>query len=202
MRTENRLDFSLPPVKPTLLDYAKADGVAVTAIGKIQDIFAGQGITRAIHAKGNAAVIRETISAIRAGQDGAPGGLDREPRDGRELVVSNLVDFDMLYGHRNDPVGYARALEEADAALQDMLSALGPRDVLVVVGDHGCDPTTPSTDHSREYIPVLLAGETVRPGVMLGDLRSASDLGATVAESLGIPYGGDGSSFAGKVLVR
>jgi phosphopentomutase len=110
VRTENRRDFSLPPVKPTLLDYAKADGVAVTAIGKIQDIFAGQGITRAIHAKGNAAVIRETISAIRAGQDGAPGGLDREPRDGRELVVSNLVDFDMLYGHRNDPC-VCRALE-------------------------------------------------------------------------------------------
>jgi len=195
VRTENRRDFSLPPVRPTLLDYAKADGVAVTAIGKIHDIFAGRGITRVVHSKDNAAGIREIITAIDAGRDKAPG-------DGRDLVMANLVDFDMQYGHRNDPIGYARALEETDAALEYVLAALRPRDLLVIAGDHGCDPTTPSTDHSREYVPVLLAGDVVKPGTILGDRETAADLGATVAEALGIAYGGDGQSFAGKVFVR
>ncbi|MGE5579174.1 MAG: phosphopentomutase [Bacillota bacterium] len=193
VRTENRRDFSLPPVRPTLLDYAKADGVAVTAIGKIQDVFAGQGITRAVQAKGNVAGIREIVSAIEAGRDKPPGS-------GRELVMANLVDFDTLYGHRNDPGRYARALEEFDAALQTILGALDPRDLLVIAGDHGCDPTTPSTDHSREYVPMLLAGDTVKPGTVLGDLQTAADLGATVAEALGVPYYGDGASFAGKAF--
>lgn len=194
-RTENRRDFSLPPVRPTLLDYAKADGVVVTGIGKIDDIFAGRGISRSAHTRDNAEGIRAVLSAIEGGRDGG-----REPD--RELVVANLVDFDAVYGHRNNPQGYARALREFDGALPGMLSKLRPKDLLVVTADHGCDPTTPSTDHSREYVPLLLAGQRVAPGVMLGDRDTLADLGATVAGALGIPYEGDGTSFAAQVFRR
>ena len=193
LRTGNRRDFSLPPVRPTLLDYAKAGGVAVTGIGKIHDIFAGRGISRSVHTKNNAEVIREVMSAIEAAKDNA----HTQPR---ELVLANLVDFDMLYGHRNDPEGYAKALHEFDAALPRLLAGLGPRDILFVTADHGCDPTTPSTDHSREYVPILLAGETVKPGTILGDRDSLADLGATIAEALGLYQVGCGTSFAREVF--
>ncbi len=193
VRTENRRDFSLPPVRPTLLDYAKADGVEVTGIGKIGDIFAGRGVSRSVHTRDNAEGIRAILSAIEGGRDGG-----EEPD--RELVMANLVDFDAVYGHRNNPQGYGRALREFDAVLPGMLSKLRPKDLFVVTADHGCDPTTPSTDHSREYVPMLLAGEPVTPGVMLGDRDTLADLGATVAWALGIPYGGDGESFAAQVF--
>ena len=184
-RTENRRDFSLPPPRPTLLDFARKSGVPVTGIGKIQDIFAGQGLDRSVHTKDNADGIREIISLIEGSGEG--------------LVMANLVDFDMVYGHRNDVEGYARALLEFDAALPAMLADLRPRDVLVITADHGCDPTTPSTDHSREYVPVMLVGEMVRP-VVLPDRPTMADLGATVAELLGIDYQGEGESFAPKIL--
>jgi len=184
-RTENRRDFSLPPPRPTLLDYARESKVRVTGIGKIQDIFAGRGLDQSIHTKDNAEGIREIIRLLRGPGEG--------------LVIANLVDFDMVYGHRNDVTGYARALLEFDAALPDMLAALRPDDLFVVTADHGCDPTTPSTDHSREYVPALLAGEMVAPA-LLPDRKTMADLGATVADLLGISYGGEGESFASQIL--
>ena len=195
VRTDNRRDFSMPPIGPTLLDYARISGVKVTGIGKIHDVFAGQGLDRTVHTKGNADGIREVLAAIEGGQGRAPGSA-------KEIIMANLVDFDMLYGHRNDPAGYARALREFDDALPRMLSGLCPSDLLIVTADHGCDPTTPSTDHSREYVPMLMAGEPVRPGVILPDRDTLADLGATVAEALGVKYGGAGASFAEQVLRR
>ena len=184
-RTENRRDFSLPPPRPTLLDFATKSGVPVTGIGKIEDIFAGQGLDRSVHTKDNADGIQEIIRLLE--------------RAGEGLVMANLVDFDMVYGHRNDVEGYARALLEFDAALPAMLDSLRPRDVLVITADHGCDPTTPSTDHSREYVPVMLVGEMVK-SVVLPDRQTMADLGATVAELMGIDYRGEGESFASEAL--
>ncbi len=196
VRTANRKDFSLPPVSPTLLDYASAEGVLVTGVGKIHDIFAGRGIGRSIHTDNNAGGIREVIALIEGGTCPPHGNERRETsQSSRELVMVNLVDFDMVYGHRNDPAGYARALQEFDEALPRMVGSLRSRDLLVITADHGCDPTTESTDHSREYVPVLLAGNAVMPGVILADRATAADLGATVAEALGIRYGGAGTSF-------
>jgi phosphopentomutase len=223
-RTENRRDFSLPPMRPTLLDYARESAVSVTGIGKIHDIFAGRGLDRSIHTANNSEGIRAIQAAIAGGGGpagsgqyagtagpgpyGRPQGLPSGsagssiPRHGlrRELVLANLVDFDMVYGHRNDAQGYARALAEFDASLPGMLAAMRPADMLVVTADHGCDPTTPSTDHSREYVPVMVAGKMVGAGLILGDRDSLADLGATLAEVLGIGYGGDGRSFAGEIL--
>ncbi len=192
-RTENRRDFSLPPIRPTLLDYARESGVLVTAIGKIHDIFTGQGIDRSVHTGNNAEGIKEILNAVRS-------GAARQPGAAKEIVFANLVDFDMVYGHRNDPEGYARALVEFDNALPAMLAAMRAGDLLVVTADHGCDPTTPSTDHSREYVPVMLAGDAVRQGAILGDRDTLADLGATLAETLGVKYGGAGSSFAALAL--
>lgn len=202
-RTENRRDFSLPPIRPTLLDYAQESGVLVTAIGKIHDIFTGRGIDRSIHTGNNAEGIREIQRALEAGEaSDAPGVPEplRSPEPRKQLIFANLVDFDMLYGHRNDAPGYARALQEFDAALPAMLAALRPSDLLVVTADHGCDPTTLSTDHSREWVPALFAGACVKQGVVLGDRASLADLGATIAEALGIKYGGQGRSLAAEIL--
>lgn len=192
IRTERRRDFSLPPPRPTLLDWLKEAGFAVRAVGKIEDIFAGRGITDAVHTGNN----EETLAATEryARESPAPG-----------LIFANCVDFDMLYGHRNDPVGYARALQELDAWIPRLLAALTPRDLLVVTADHGCDPTTPSTDHSREYVPLLIAGGMIRSGVDLGTRGTFADLGATLAELFGIaalasPVMAAGRSFASAVL--
>ena len=200
-RTKNRRDFSLPPPRPTLLDYARESGVFVTGIGKINDIFAGRGLDRSIHTTSNEEGIREMTRAIE-GPTREGRGVGRPAvatdRDGpvRELSLANLVDFDMVYGHRNNVQGYGQALLEFDAALPTMLAALGSDGLLVITADHGCDPTTPSTDHSREYVPMMIVGSIVEPGVILGDRDSLADLGATLAEFLGIRYGGDGRSFA------
>ena len=224
-RTENRRDYSLPPIRPTLLDYAQRSGVFVTGIGKIHDIFAGRGIDSSIHTGNNADGIREITAVLEAAggryetslQPGAepqslPGqpasepvevqpqpGMQPEPGQ-KDLILANLVDFDMLYGHRNNAAGYAQALTEFDAALPRILVALRPGDLLVVTADHGCDPTTSSTDHSREYVPALLAGRAVREGVILDDRDTLADLGATLAEVLGVEYGGQGRSFAREVM--
>ncbi len=194
-RTANRRDLSLPPLRPTLLDSARAEGVLVTGIGKIHDIFAGRGISRSIHTKGNEDGIHETMVAVLAGRNKARGEI-------RELVLANMVDFDALYGHRNDPEGYGKALREFDSALPDLISALRPKDMLIVTADHGCDPTTQSTDHSREYVPILMAGDSVKGGTVLRDRATLADLGATVAEVLGIPNVGSGTSFASQLLRR
>lgn len=194
VRTANRRDFSVPPPRPTLLDYAQRSGVTVTAIGKIEDIFAGYGIDRAIHTKSNSEGVGAVLREMR-GQ--VPPVV---PPQGRQLVMANLVDFDSLYGHRNDPVGYARALIEFDSEVPSLLGGLGPEDVLVITADHGCDPTTPSTDHSREYVPVMMAGHRLKRGLTLAERPSFADLGVTVAGLLGVDYEGDGTSFAEEVV--
>lgn len=197
-RTGNRKDFSLPPIRPTLLDYAKKSGVHVTAVGKIEDIFSGRGIDEAIHTVNNSQGI-EVIKSLLMSPAAKVSGAGEGPR---HLVFANLVDFDMLYGHRNDVQGYARALLEFDSSLPAVISLLRPDDVLVVTADHGCDPVTPSTDHSREYVPLMIYGEPIKEGIMLGTRESLSDLGATVAELLGIEYRGAGKSFARQILKR
>ncbi|MDI3522098.1 MAG: phosphopentomutase [Bacillota bacterium] len=179
-RTANRRDFSLPPPAPTVLDQALAAGRRVLGVGKIGDIFAGRGLTECRHTAGNAAGLAATRAALEEGT--------------WDLVFTNLVDFDMLYGHRNDAAGYARALEEMDRGLVRVLAALGQEDVFFLTADHGCDPTTPSTDHSREYVPLLAYGRTVR-AVSLGTRTTFADLGATVADILGLAWEGPGTSF-------
>ncbi|MCR4399350.1 MAG: phosphopentomutase [Syntrophomonadaceae bacterium] len=183
VRTPRRHDYSLAPPSPTLLDLVAQAGLQSVGVGKIYDIFAGRGLTRSVPAAGN----REGQQALRA--------LVAEDFSG--LVLANLVDFDMLYGHRNDVEGYARALEDFDAYLPGLLEVMGPGDVLVITADHGCDPTTPSTDHSREYVPLLVYGADVTPGIDLGTRDSFADLASTVADLLGVPAPGlAGQSFA------
>ena len=173
VRTPRRHDFSLEPPSETMLDRIKAAGLDVIAVGKIHDIFAGRGDTEHIFTSGNTDGIARAIA------------LAKRPFHG--LCFVNLVDFDMLYGHRNDPDGYARALTEFDRALPKLLAGLGEGDVLMITADHGCDPATPSTDHSREYTPWLIAGPAVRPGVNLGTLPTFADISATVLDAFGLP---------------
>ncbi|MFZ5817423.1 MAG: phosphopentomutase [Bacillota bacterium] len=183
-RTANRHDYAIEP-PPMLLDFVKEAGLSVLAVGKIGDIFTGHGITWGEHTKDNADGLRLIHDCLDR----------REPG----LIFANLVDFDMLYGHRRDVEGYARALIEFDSALPGLMAKLGPQDVLVVTADHGNDPTHHGTDHTREYVPVLLYGEPVKPGVDLGTRSTLADLGATVAELLGVEYRGWGSSFARQI---
>lgn len=178
-RTENRRDFSLKPPR-TLLNILKEAGKDVISVGKINDIFAGEGITRAVTAHKN----EEGMAALAA--------CAKEDFDG--LCFVNLVDFDMLYGHRNDAPGYARALNAFDAFLPSLLSRMRRGDLLIVTADHGCDPSTPSTDHSREYVPVLAYGDGVK-AVNLGTRGTFSDVAATVADYLEVPYSLCGASF-------
>lgn len=184
-RTERRRDFSCSPPEPTLLDRLVAAGREVSAVGKIEDIFAHRGITRSNHTGNNMAGVTATIEYMQAGYPG--------------LIFANLVDFDMLYGHRNDPRGYAEALEAFDRRLPGVLAALRPDDVLIMTADHGCDPVTPSTDHSREYVPLLVYGRSVRPGVDLGVRMTFADVAATIAEWLALPAMPYGTSFAPEV---
>ncbi|ACX52426.1 phosphopentomutase [Ammonifex degensii KC4] len=181
-RTPRRHDFSLPPPRPTLLDALVERGYEVVGIGKIPDIFAGRGITRSLPAKDNQENLQVTIKAVK---NMAPG-----------LVFTNLVDFDTLYGHRNDLQGFARALREFDAALPRLAEALPEDGILFVTADHGCDPTTPSTDHSREYVPLLVwGGSRLGRGVNLGVRETFADLAATVANLFGFSWP-VGKSFA------
>jgi phosphopentomutase len=180
-RTANRRDYALPPRGETLLDRAAAAGVPVVAIGKIEDLFAGRGITRAVHTasddEGMTQVMRELVDT--------PTGL----------IFTNLVDFDTQYGHRNDVAGYAANLERFDARLRDLLPRLDVGDLLVVTADHGNDPTTASTDHAREYVPVFMVGSQVRPGIDLGTRATLADLGQTIAEAIGVGPLAHGTSF-------
>jgi phosphopentomutase len=180
-RTRERRDFARAAPGETLFDLATANGVPVTTIGKIDDLFAGRGIGRAIH-----------TASDDDGMDTLERTLSEVP-DG--LLMANLVDFDTVYGHRNDVSGYAANLERFDARLARLLPRVKPEDLLVVTADHGNDPTTPSTDHSREYVPVLLAGASVQAAVDLGTRASFADLGQTLSEGLGLPPLGSGVSF-------
>jgi len=180
-RTANRRDFAIRPSGPTVLDRLVAARRDVLAIGKIEDLFAGQGITRAVHTRSDEEAMDRVEEAVREG--------------GGALVFANLVDFDAQYGHRNNVEGYAENLERFDARLGRLLPLLLPGDLLILTADHGNDPTTPSTDHSREYVPVLAVGDAVRPGTDLGTRATFADLGATVAEALGVEGTGHGTSF-------
>ena len=180
-RTYNRRDFALPPPEPTVLDRIAESGLPVVGVGKIWDIFNGRGVTENIHSEGNADGLQHTLAA-----------LDRTERG---LVFLNLVDFDMLYGHRRDPRGYAAALQQFDAFLPELQRRLGPRDLVIITADHGNDPTWHGTDHTREYVPVLACGPAVKAGVDLGTRASFADLGATVEESLGLAPHATGASF-------
>ena len=185
-RTANRRDFARPPAGQTLLDRVKAASLVVAAIGKIDDLFAGRGITRAVHTAND-----------DEGMDAVEQQLD-EVRRG--LIFANLVDFDTLYGHRNDVEGYARNLERFDARLAELLPRLGGDDLLLVTADHGNDPTTPSTDHSREYVPLIVTGARARGGVDLGTRSTFADLGQTLAELFGVGALPHGSSFLREIL--
>jgi phosphopentomutase len=186
-RTSNRRDFALTPFAPTLLDRLKDAGLPVVAIGKIEDLFAGRGITHAEHTKSD-----------DHGMDEVNRAMDTTSRG---LIFANLVDFDTVYGHRNDVAGYAANLERFDRRLAQLLPRIGEADLLIVTADHGNDPTTPSTDHSREHVPVLAVGPSVRPGVDLGVRRTFSDLGQTVADLFGVGPLDHGTSFLRDMLV-
>lgn len=168
VRTSNRKDFALEPPQPTLLDVLMESEVPTIGIGKIDDLFAGRGLLKKFHAKSNAEVVERIIEESRSLHYG--------------LVMANLVDFDMLYGHRNDAVGFAKALEDFDSQLPRILETLRDEDLLIITADHGNDPTTPSTDHSREYVPILCYSKSGKRGVNLGMRKSFADLGKTVAE--------------------
>ena len=184
VRRPERRDYSVPPPGPTLLDACLEGGVAVYGVGKIQDIFAGRGMTEATYSNSNDHGVDLTIEYL--------------DRPGPSLVFTNLVDFDSKYGHRNDPQGYARCIESFDARVPDLVGALGGG-VMLLTGDHGCDPTTPSTDHSRENTPLLAAGLSGGP-YDVGVRSTFADLGATIAELLGVTTAGlAGESFAGEL---
>jgi phosphopentomutase len=180
-RTANRRDYALPPSGETLLDRVKAASIPVVAIGKIEDLFAGRGVTQAFHTASD--------------DDGMNRVEEQMEAVDRGLIFTNLVDFDTQYGHRNDVEGYARNLERFDARLARVLPRLRPDDLLVVTADHGNDPTTPSTDHAREYVPVMVTGAHVRRGVDLGVRRTFADLGQTLAELFGVGRLAHGTSF-------
>jgi phosphopentomutase len=180
-RTANRRDWSLPPPRETVLDRLVAAGYAVQAVGKIEDIFAGRGITTAEHTKDN--------------MHGVDVTLEFMARPAAGLIFTNLVDFDMRWGHRNNAAAYASGLEAFDARLPEILAALRPDDLLVLTADHGCDPTTPSTDHSREYVPLLVYGEAAQPGIDLGTRTTFADIAATLAEIFRLGVWPVGKSF-------
>ena len=185
-RTSNRHDFSLEPPGRTMLDAVKEAGLASIAVGKIQDIFAGRGTTEYVYNKSNA--------------DGMAHALHYARQDFRGLCFVNLVDFDMVYGHRRDAVGYAKALSEFDAWLGGFLKELTAEDVVMITADHGCDPCyTATTDHTREYVPLVVLGPGVR-SVNLGTRNTFADIAATVTELLGVPYKTPGVSFAEQIL--
>lgn len=185
-RTYNRKDFSIEAPQGLALDRLARAGVTTTGIGKISDIFNGRGIAQGLHTEGNADGMRRTVQAFG------------EMSDSGFLFV-NLVDTDMLYGHRNDVLGFARALSEFDAALPHLLAKLGPEDLVLITADHGCDPTMPSTDHSREYVPLLVAGGR-SAGRDLGVRATFADLGQTLLAYFGVGAGPNGQSFLGDIL--
>ena len=183
-RTENRHDYAVPPPSGNLLPLLKDAGLDVVCIGKIASIYDNLGVTEDLTAKNNDQIIDVTIEALEA--------------DTRGIIFSNLVDFDMLYGHRRDVEGYARALEHFDARLPEIFAVLREDDLLVLTADHGNDPSYPGSDHTREYVPVIAYGKTAKQGVDLGTRQSLSDIGQTIAENFGLVIE-DGVSFLGIV---
>ena len=180
-RTAGRHDFSLEP-PPTVLDALKAAGLSSIGVGKIHDIFAGKGLTK-------------SLGTNEDNDDGMKKTRSLLGEDFTGLAFVNLVDFDMIYGHRRDVSGYARAVMEFDAWLGDFLAAMKETDVLMITADHGCDPGAPGTDHTREYVPLLVYGSVVQAGRDLSTRRSFADVGATIAEIFGVPLQTKGQSF-------
>jgi phosphopentomutase len=180
-RTARRKDFSCAPPQPTLLDNVKEAGLPVVAIGKVDDLFAGRGFTETHHSVCNADCLRLTIEAMGEARAG--------------LIFTNLVQFDMDWGHRNNPAAFAAGLREFDDSLPEILDRLDRHDLLFITADHGNDPTTPSTDHSREYVPLLALGPGLRSGVDLGTRPTFADLGQTAAEFLKVKPTPHGTSF-------
>ena len=183
-RTENRHDYAVPPPAGNLLPLLQDAGLDVVCIGKIASIYDGMGVTEDLTAKNNEQIIDVTIAALK--------------NDSRGIIFSNLVDFDMLYGHRRDTEGYARALEHFDSRLPEIIGALEPDDLLIMTADHGNDPTYPGSDHTREYVPLLVYGKSAKGGVALGTRQSLSDIGQTIAENFDLQIA-DGVSFLNSV---
>lgn len=179
-RTERRKDFSLPPIAPTLLDYVSKAGLTVSAVGKIEDIFCNRGITQSVHTHTNAEGIEQTIKYIENAPDG--------------LIFTNLVDTDMLYGHRNDVEGFGKSLQYFDDNLPRIINAMSDDDILFITADHGCDPTTPSTDHSREYVFLLGYGKNIKPH-NIGVRKTYADLAKTIANYFNIENDLHGEKF-------
>ena len=186
-RTERRRDFSLPPPSETVLDILKANHIPVIGIGKIEDLFVNRGLSASIHTGNNSDGMDKLVEALKGYKQG--------------LIFINLVDFDMLWGHRNDAAGFAAGLEDFDRRLPDVLDLLTAGDILIITADHGCDPTTPSTDHSREYVPLLVYGKSIKRNINLGTRESFSDVGATITEIFGVKGTGRGKSFLGEIQV-
>ncbi|MTK12298.1 MAG: phosphopentomutase [Clostridiaceae bacterium] len=185
-RTSNRRDFALDPFDKTMLEYIKEKGISVMAVGKIEDIYNKKGITDAVHIKNNMDGIDKTLEYMKENKNG--------------LIFTNLVDFDMLYGHRNDAVGYAKALVDVDNRIPEVISSMKEDDILILTADHGCDPTTESTDHSREYIPVVIYGKKIKNGINIGVRKSFSDIVKTILDLLKIENNLYGDSFAKEIL--
>ncbi len=185
-RTSNRHDYSLVPFKDTMLDAIKNAGLDVIAVGKINDIFAGKGVTESYR----------TIS----NDNGMEVSMEMVKKDFHGLCFINLVDFDMKYGHRNDVDGYAKALTAFDRQIAEFEKELQPDDIVIITADHGCDPSTPSTDHSREYVPMIIFGNNIKNGVNLGTRDTYAHIGATVLDYLGIKGNIDGKSFLNEII--
>lgn len=185
-RTYNRKDFESNTFGRTMLDVISENEKEVIAIGKIEDLFSGRGITKAIHTNGNADGIEKTIEEIKNDTEG--------------LIFTNLVDFDMLYGHRNNIEGYAKALEYFDSKLPIIIENMKDTDILIITADHGNDPSTPSTDHSREYIPIVIYGKQIKENVNIGTRETYADISATVLDILQMPKLGIGESFKNEII--
>jgi phosphopentomutase len=171
-RTTNRHDFAVPPPEETLLDRLVNCGLDVVTVGKIASIFDGRGVTLDLHARNNDEAAAATLEALARAREG--------------LIFANLGDFDTLWGHRNDPASFARGLAAFDSRLPELLAALAADDCLILTADHGCDPTTPGTDHTREYVPLLVFSSTLRGGIDLGTRASLADTGQTIADNFGL----------------
>lgn len=185
-RTSDRHDYAVSPSGETVLDKVKKAGKTVYAIGKISDIFNGQGVTESVHTTGNMDGTSDTVDAIK--------------KDFEGFIFTNLVDFDSLYGHRRDPVGYGHAIMEFDTRLPELMEVMGPDDLLILCADHGNDPVHSGWDHTREHVPVVIWGKKVKPGTNLGTRNSFADIGATIAEFLGAEKTAIGESFLKDIL--
>ncbi len=184
-RTSNRRDYAISPPTPNLLTYCAKANVPVIAVGKIEDIFNKQGVTVAIHTKDNEDGIKTTLECMEKYPEG--------------LIFTNLVDFDMKWGHRRNAELYGKGLEAFDAALPKIMASMKEEDILIITADHGCDPTAPGTDHTREYVPLLVIGKPLKQGVDMGTRASFADIGQTVCEYFGLPSLKIGESFLAKV---